>query len=190
LNFEVPEPEITDVRRAVMSRIKGSNTKPETLLRKALWSLGVRYRLGVRIGRMRPDLVFKKAKLAVFVDGCFWHGCPEHYTPPRSRAGFWAKKLKENVERDIRQTLELERAGWRVLRIWEHQVEIDPLKAAKSVHANLHGCETLVTENQWRVISAFPHGDMVELDLIALRRDGTQQGKSRLLIIPKPKRGK
>jgi DNA mismatch endonuclease, patch repair protein len=190
LNYVVPEPEITDVRRAVMSRIKGANTKPETLLRKALWSLGVRYRLGTRIGRVRPDLVFKKARLAIFVDGCFWHGCPDHYTPPRSRARFWAKKLKENVERDIRQTFELERAGWRVLRIWEHQLEKDPLETAKAVHANLHGHESFVTEIEWRVISALPRDDMVELDMIALRGYETRQRMSRLLIIPKPNRGK
>src|SRR5687768_10638296 len=107
-----------------MSRIRGRNTAPEIRLRQLLWRRGLRYRLAVRVSNVRPDLVFTGARLAVFVDGCFWHGCPEHYVRPRSsNAKFWAQKLQDNVSRDERQTLRLEADGWRVLRVWEHELE-------------------------------------------------------------------
>ncbi|MGJ4880282.1 very short patch repair endonuclease [Bradyrhizobium sp. HKCCYLRH1065] len=105
-----------------MSRIRAKHTKPEKLLRSALWAAGLRYRLHFKTPFGRPDIVFPGRKVAVFVDGCFWHGCPDHYVRPRSRDEFWAAKLRENVERDRRQTAALELSGWRVVRIWEHQV--------------------------------------------------------------------
>ena len=69
--------------------------------------------------KVRPDFVFKQAWLAVFVDGCFWHGCPRHATKPKSNRAFWQRKLAGNVARDVRVTRTLRRAGWRVIRIWE-----------------------------------------------------------------------
>lgn len=105
-----------------MARIRSSDTKPEVALRHALWRAGLRYRLNAKTPGGRADLVFHSAQLAVFVDGCFWHGCPDHYVRPRNREEFWARKLRENVARDRRQTLTLEELGWRVFRIWEHDV--------------------------------------------------------------------
>ena len=105
-----------------MGRIRGSNTGPENVLRSALWKRGLRYRVNARTPVGRPDVVVARRKLAVFIDGCFWHGCPDHYVRPRSRAEFWSEKLVENVERDIRQVAHLEELGWRVVRIWEHEV--------------------------------------------------------------------
>lgn len=105
-----------------MARIKSVNTKPERLLRKALWGEGMRYRINHKIEKIRPDLVFPGPKLVVFVDGCQWHGCPEHYVRPRSNAEFWQSKLLENVNRDTRQTILLTEKGWRVYRVWEHQI--------------------------------------------------------------------
>ena len=72
--------------------------------------------------RVRPDFVFPKLRVAVFVDGCFWHGCPRHGTRPKGNASFWKKKLERNKARDREQTRALKRAGWRVLRIWEHEL--------------------------------------------------------------------
>jgi DNA mismatch endonuclease (patch repair protein) len=106
-----------------MSRIRGTNTKPELLLRKALWKKGLRYRLHDRIEGARPDIVFRTQKLAIFIDGCFWHGCPEHYVRPRSKSEFWAHKLESNAMRDRAQTLRLIESGWTVQRFWEHEVE-------------------------------------------------------------------
>lgn len=105
-----------------MARIRGTDTKPEILLRQMLWANGQRYRLHFRTPAGRADLAFVGQKVAVFVDGCFWHGCPQHYVPPRSSREFWAGKLRGNVERDQRQTQLLHEAGWRVLRFWEHEV--------------------------------------------------------------------
>jgi DNA mismatch endonuclease (patch repair protein) len=113
-------------RSQQMARVKGRHTTPERCLRAALWAKGLRYRLHTRTPSGRPDLVFPGRRVAVFVDGCFWHGCPEHYVRPRTRHAFWAEKLAANVERDRRQTLELEERGWIVLRFWEHEVERDP----------------------------------------------------------------
>lgn len=113
----------TDQRRRMMSRIKGRDTGPELLLRRRLWALGMRYRVQYRIGRTRPDVVFIGARLAVFVDGCFWHGCPQHSTMPRNNREFWAQKLARNSERDVEYTRLLGSLGWRVLRLWEHEVE-------------------------------------------------------------------
>jgi len=105
-----------------MARIRGKHTRPEVLLRKALWAAGLRYRLYGRTPIGRPDIVLKARRVAIFVDGCFWHGCPRHYVRPRSRTAFWAAKLLDNFERDRRQTLQLEKEGWRVYRVWEHEI--------------------------------------------------------------------
>ena len=122
-------------RSEQMSAIRSKNTKPEVLLRQAVWASGLRYRRHYRTPLARSDFAFLSQKVAVFVDGCFWHGCPLHYTRPGTREEFWAKKLRENVERDRRQTLGLEEMGWLVLRVWEHEVMED-----------LEGCVELVKE--------------------------------------------
>lgn len=106
-----------------MSRIRGSNTGPELVLRRAAWARGLRYRLNVRIGRARPDLVFVGARLAVFVDGCFWHCCPLHGGWPKGNNVFWKVKLDRNVERDAETNRTLIATGWKVLRFWEHQID-------------------------------------------------------------------
>lgn len=115
---------ISSDRSSLMSRIGPRDTKPELLLRRAMWHRGLRYRVNYSVGRVRPDVVFVRDRVAVFVDGCFWHGCPDHYVRPRARTTFWAKKLRDNVARDQRQTKELERDGWQVLRVWEHETHI------------------------------------------------------------------
>lgn len=120
-----------------MARIRAKNTKPEILLRKALWANGFRYRLHLRIEGARPDLVFPSKKLAVFVDGCFWHGCPQHYVRPRTRSEFWANKLTENTERDRAQSMRLVESGWHVLRIWEHELQFELPAVVASIISNL-----------------------------------------------------
>lgn len=111
-------------RSFCMSRIQGKNTKPEVALRKALWNNGLRYRLKNKLPG-RPDLYFPGKKIAIFVDGCFWHGCPEHCNMPETNSSFWKKKLSKNKERDkfVNQTLEDE--GWCVIRFWEHEIKND-----------------------------------------------------------------
>lgn len=115
-----------------MARVRNKNTAPETLLRKALWSQGLRYRLRPKLPGT-PDLAFPGAKVAVFVDGCFWHGCPAHYTKPVRNAEFWDKKLQVNLARDRRADDELKALGWTVVRVWGHELKEDPWVAAARV---------------------------------------------------------
>lgn len=107
-----------------MAAIHRADTEPELLLRRALHAHGLRYRKDYPIraeGRLiRPDIAFTRWKLAVFLDGCFWHGCPEHGRPPKSNTDYWSRKLASNAARDRLQTQILERSGWRVIRLWTH----------------------------------------------------------------------
>lgn len=110
--------------RARMSRQRVRDTAPELALRRALHAEGLRYRVDVAPLpglRRRADLVFTRARVAVFVDGCFWHCCPEHGTLPQSNAQWWRAKLERNAERDRDTDRVLNEAGWLVLRFWEHE---------------------------------------------------------------------
>ncbi len=108
-----------------MSKIRGKDTKPELLLRKALWQLGFRYRLNVRKLPGTPDIVFKKYRLAIFVDGEFWHGYnwEERKKKIKTNREFWLPKIEKNMERDKIATAKLEAAGWIVLRFWAKEVQ-------------------------------------------------------------------
>ena len=123
-------------RSLCMSRIRGKNTKPEIALRTALWSLGLRYRLHYPVPG-RPDVVFPGQRVAVFVDGCFWHGCPEHSVKPKTNSAFWEDKLKKNGERDRKNEFELSELGWKFVRFWEHDVGRRPKDCAAAVFALL-----------------------------------------------------
>lgn len=111
---------------ATMKANRRRDTKPELALRRLLHAAGYRYRVDYRIdlpdgSRVRPDIVFTKRKVAVFVDGCFWHGCPEHKSVPKTNTEFWVAKIRRTVDRDARDGARLAAAGWRVLHIWEHE---------------------------------------------------------------------
>jgi DNA mismatch endonuclease (patch repair protein) len=134
-----------------MARIRGRNTGPEIALARELWSHGARYRKHAKTPVGRPDFVFSRLKVAVFVDGCQWHGCPDHYVRPRTRNDFWGKKLSGNVLRDSRQTLELERMGWRVVRVWEHELKQEPESVVQRVLAVLEGAPASRTWS-WRTL--------------------------------------
>ena len=102
-----------------------TDTKPELALRRALHRLGYRYRKDYRLDldsgrRVRPDIAFTARKVAVFVDGCFWHACPQHGSKPRANEWYWGPKLLKNVERDRVNDAALILAGWTVVRLWEH----------------------------------------------------------------------
>lgn len=108
-----------------MSRIRGKDTAAELALFAGLEAAGLDFDRHGRTPVGRPDVTLPDERVAVFVDGCFWHGCPTHYVRPRSREDFWRAKLAENVTRDREQTAALEAAGWRVVRAWEHEVFVD-----------------------------------------------------------------
>ncbi|MFI0424573.1 very short patch repair endonuclease [Spongiactinospora sp. 9N601] len=110
--------------RTRMRANKSRDTKPELALRRAVHALGLRYRVSYRplAGvRRTADIVFTKAKVAVFMDGCFWHGCPEHHTVSAANADFWAEKINRTRERDTETNQLLADAGWHVVRVWEHE---------------------------------------------------------------------
>ena len=102
---------------------RGRDTQPELHVRRAIHAAGLRYRVNVRPlkGLNRTaDIVFTRRRIAVFIDGCYWHRCPCHYRAPATNAEFWRDKIKGNIERDLQTTDQLERAGWTVMRFWEH----------------------------------------------------------------------
>lgn len=101
------------------------DTRPELALRSALHRLGLRFRVDQLVEaegiKVRPDIVFPRRRVAVFVDGCFWHVCPSHGTRPAANGAYWAPKLRRNQERDLRVNDRLTAAGWEVIRVWEHE---------------------------------------------------------------------
>lgn len=121
-----------------MRAIRRSDTKPELALRSRLHASGYRFRKDYRLdlpgGRVRPDVVFTRRRVAVFVDSCFWHCCPEHGRLPKVNESYWLPKLSRNVARDRENDRALSSAGWRVVRVWEHE---DPAEAAAIVIAAL-----------------------------------------------------
>jgi DNA mismatch endonuclease, patch repair protein len=130
-----PYPESGASSNAVRANRK-SDSKPEKRLRSLLHRNGYRFRKDLTIQvphlRVRPDIVFTRQCVAVFVDGCFWHRCPEHGNSPRANSDYWGPKLDQNVERDRLVDERLKEAGWRVVRIWEH---VNPDEASKLIAA-------------------------------------------------------
>lgn len=124
LSVPYPEPSSRRAKLFALSN-RRADTGPERRLRSELHRRGLRYRkdhaLTVEGMRIRPDVVFAAARVAVFVDGCFWHGCPEHGRRPVSNSEYWGPKLDRNVQRDQQATDALVTAGWRVVRVWEHE---------------------------------------------------------------------
>lgn len=124
----------TPVKRSeIMRNIPNKNTKPELLMRKTLFALGLRYRLHDKKIMGRPDIVFRKCRVVVFVDGDWWHGrhYSEHYlkyTP------YWQEKIKNNMERDVKVTKHLESDGWKVFRIWQKDLEKEPVKYGRQIY--------------------------------------------------------
>lgn len=124
-----------DIRSRIMSSIRSMNTSPELLLRKCLFKMGLRYR--IIYGNYKIDIAFPRYKVAVFVDGCFWHQCPLHSNVPKSNSSYWVPKLKKNVERDKKRDAELSEQGWVCLRFWEHEIREDVEHCASTVRSEL-----------------------------------------------------
>lgn len=128
-------PAVAPATRRTMQANRGRDTGPEVALRSILHARGLRFRVNQPLPfdrRRRADLTFPRVALYVFLDGCFWHGCPEHYVEPKTRVDFWRNKIRQNQQRDIDTVTRLEGLGARVMRVWEHT---DPQTAADEVEA-------------------------------------------------------
>lgn len=112
-------------RSQIMSKIKSKNTKLENKIISDLWKRGFRFRRNVASLTGKPDIAIKKYKIVIFIDSCFWHGCPQHCRMPSSNRTYWEKKIKRNKERDREVTNFYKEKGWHILRIWEHELKND-----------------------------------------------------------------
>lgn len=131
-------------RRRNMQANRSRDTKPELEIRRALHRLGLRFRVGIAPEpslRRRADIVFTAARVAVFIDGCFWHGCPKHGRSTfKHNADYWLAKIQTNVTRDTDTNEQLAKAGWRVLRYWEHEKQEDVVTEIREVVSALRRC--------------------------------------------------
>lgn len=114
------------VRSKIMSRIRHKDTKPEITFRRILYKEGYRYR--INYGKEKIDLAFPKKKIAIFIDGCFWHSCPRHLRIPKSNKNYWMPKLKRNIQLAKGKDRRLKKEGWRVIHIWEHELNKPEIK--------------------------------------------------------------
>lgn len=137
---EISEKSITRPRPssdAALNRMKAAkprDTAAEKAVRSALHRRGLRFRIDtkpIKELNRRADIIFRPERIAIFIDGCFWHGCPMHGTQAKANAEFWRLKIKRNQERDLDTTKKLEECGWKVIRIWEHE---DPEEAAQKIY--------------------------------------------------------
>ena len=155
-----------------MAAIRGKDTKPEMIVRKYLFSRGLRYRVNNRKLPGSPDIVLKKYKTVIFVDGCFWHGhegC-KYFRLPKSNVYFWKHKIAMNIARDYANTVDLKLAGWRVIRIWECQIKTKAKReeTLRNLYARIIGKESdgihKQTEIDLPTIAAEPHPPYGETD--------------------------
>ena len=119
-----------------MSRIKNKDSKIEILFRKELWKAGFRYRKNSGKYFGKPDIVLPKYKIAIFVDSCFWHGCKKHCRIPTARKKYWTAKIEGNIARDKEVLKHYKKQGWKIFRIWEHDLQNKPTKIINHIKIN------------------------------------------------------
>ena len=110
-------------RSEIMSAVRSKDTKMEIVFRKAIWRKGFRYSKNSSKYFGKPDIILKKHKTAIFLDSCFWHGCKKHCRIPTARKGYWMKKIERNRQRDKKVNRYYKKIGWKVIRIWEHEMK-------------------------------------------------------------------
>lgn len=133
-----------------MAMIRHSDTKPEVRLRRTLWGRGLRYRLRSDLPG-KPDLVFPRFEVVIFIDGCFWHACPKHMIWPKSNATFWRKKIESNKTRDKAVNKKLKSLGWMVVRVWEHEINRDVVVCARRLEKLIRGKSNVGRKQKARV---------------------------------------
>ena len=130
----MPDTFSKEKRSRIMSRIKSKETKIELQFKNLLKGLRFRYQPKIKGS---PDFAFKKYKIAIFIDSCFWHKCPKHFRQPSTNRRYWIPKIKRNVERAKETNVNLRKDGWRILRFWEHEIKKFPERCIKKVKENL-----------------------------------------------------
>jgi len=121
-----------------MASIRSKNTRPEMTIRKILWSHGKRYRVHDKTVFGTPDISHKGKKLAIFIDGCFWHACKKCYSEPKTNPIFWRKKITQNKKRRVKVRRTLKKAGWTVLEFWEHEIKNNPKKVTNMIESKIN----------------------------------------------------
>jgi len=129
----MPDKFSKEIRSKIMSSIRGKNTKPELAVRKILWTSGKRYRVHDKSVFGTPDISNKSKKVAVFIDGCFWHGCSRCYKEPKSNTEYWRSKITRNKNRRKLVRSKLREQGFTMLQFWEHQVLSNPDKVVEGI---------------------------------------------------------
>lgn len=143
LRARAPKASSAAVRKVMQANV-GRVPRIEVVVARVLRAMGLRYRTGVRpVSSVRcvPDFVIRAPRICVFVDGCFWHGCPRHFNVPTRNGDWWREKIAANRARDRVQRQRLRRSGWRVVRVWEHDVDDVGGRVARSVVRDLRGAE-------------------------------------------------
>ncbi|MFA4817425.1 MAG: very short patch repair endonuclease [Parcubacteria group bacterium] len=125
-------------RSDIMSKVRSKETGIEIKIRKELWKAGFRYRKNVSGYLGKPDILLKKYKTVIFVDSCFWHGCKKHGSMPQTRKKFWKEKIEQNKERDKEINKHYKKIGWKVVRIWEHDMDKNLQKTIDWVIDNIN----------------------------------------------------
>ena len=129
----MPDKFSKETRSKIMSSIRSKNTKPELQIRKKVWALGKRYRIHDKTVFGTPDISNKSKKVAIFIDGCFWHGCDRCYVEPKTNTEFWRNKIVRNKERREKVRMDLKKDNWKILQFWEHQVTLDSKRIASRI---------------------------------------------------------
>lgn len=153
IRSRAPSASSTLVRR-VMRANRSFDTSPEKRLRSTLHKIGLRFRRNVRPEadvRCKADIIFPSARVCVFIDGCFWHGCSRHFRTPKKNADWWAEKIDDNRQRDRRQTHALRKRDWTVVRVWEHQLgRVDIAALARRIALLVARAEAINTPSRRR----------------------------------------
>jgi len=116
-----------------MSKIRSKNTSPEIMLRGLMWQQGMRFRIHDKTIFGTPDISNKTKGIAIFVDGCFWHGCRRCYVPPKSNTTYWKNKLQKNKQRRKKVINYLSKENWRIVQVWEHELKINPHRILEKI---------------------------------------------------------
>lgn len=123
----------SDKRSAIMRAVKAKDTKLEIAFRSALWKHGMRFCKHVKSLPGKPDIVFPSLRMSIFIDSCFWHGCPIHFRIPKSNINYWEHKINRNRQRDEEINRKYKEMGWEIVRIWEHEIKEDLEKAVTKI---------------------------------------------------------